>query len=202
MSTRQQPVWRNKVCRDTGAVNAFLDSLPPVIADCAKVVLVNRSAERAEKLARQIRDEGGSLITIPLRRTQEIILRKLGEMEASTAARNDGVLALVLKARQLGVSTLTELLIAHKALFYSHRHCLIASDIPENSAYLFDMIERVYENLPWWLQPTKTEHVKNDEIVFGKIDTRIKVGWGNATRGQRGTARARRRWRQPASAQG
>mgnify|MGYP003342165213 CR=1 FL=1 len=139
----------------------------------------------------KIRDEGGSLITIPLRRTQEIILRKLGEMEASTAARNDGVLALVLKARQLGVSTLTELLIAHKALFYSHRHCLIASDIPENSAYLFDMIERVYENLPWWLQPTKTEHVKNDEIVFGKIDTRIKVGWGNATRGQRGTARAR-----------
>ena len=86
----------------------------------------------------KIRDEGGSLITIPLRRTQEIILRKLGEMEASTAARNDGVLALVLKARQLGVSTLTELLIAHKALFYSHRHCLIASDIPENSAYLFD----------------------------------------------------------------
>lgn len=144
----------------------------------------------AERYAK-IRSESGTLITIPLRRTQQIILRELGKLEASSAERNDGVLALVLKARQLGCSTLAELLIAHKALFYSHRYCLIASDIPENSAYLFDMVERVYENLPWWLMPTKTEHVKNDEIVFGGIDTKIKVGWGNATRGQKGAARAR-----------
>lgn len=144
----------------------------------------------AERYAK-IRSESGTLIIIPLRRTQQIILRELGKLELTAAQRNDGVLALTLKARQLGCSTLTELLIAHRSIFYSHRYSLIASDIPENSAYLFDMIERVYENLPWWLMPAKTEHVKNDEIVFGGIDTKIKVGWGNATRGQKGAARAR-----------
>lgn len=144
----------------------------------------------AERYAK-IRSEGGSLITIPLRRTQHIVLKKLGAFELQSAETNDGVLALTCKARQLGLSTITELIIAHKAFFYAHRYGLIASDIPENSAYLFDMIERVFENLPWWLAPTKTEHVKNDEIVFGGIDTKIKVGWGNSTRGQKGQARSR-----------
>jgi len=139
----------------------------------------------------KIRSESGTLITIPLRRTQQIILKKLGDLEITANDRNDGVLALVLKSRQLGVSTLSELLIMHKALFYAHKLCLIASDTPESAAYLFDMVERVYENLPWWLSPTKTEHVKNAELVFGGIDTRIIVGWGNATRGQKGAARAR-----------
>jgi hypothetical protein len=124
----------------------------------------------------KIPSDGGSLITIPLRRTQQIILKKLADLEVTSAERNDGVLALCLKARQLGVSTLSELLIAHKAAFYSHRSCMIASDIPTASGHLFDMVERVY---------------RNQEIVFGQIDSRIRVGWGNATRGQKGQARAR-----------
>lgn len=139
----------------------------------------------------KIRSEGGTLIVVPLRRTQQIVLRELGKLEASAKERNDGVLALCLKARQLGISTLAELLIIHKAIFYANRYCLIASDTPESSGYLFGMIERVYENLPIWMKPTKTEHVKNSEMVFGEIDTKIHVGWGNATRGQKGQARSR-----------
>ena len=36
----------------------------------AKVVLVNRSAERAEKLAKQIKDEGGEAVGVRRRRRQ------------------------------------------------------------------------------------------------------------------------------------
>lgn len=117
--------------------------------------------------------------------SQEIILRKVAELEgqAYRKERTDGILIQILKARQLGASTFAELIIGHRGFFYGNLFALVAGDVPEQSAYLFDMLERIYANLPWWMQPTKTNHVKDYEMNFGSVDTLVRMGSGKSTRG-------------------
>lgn len=117
--------------------------------------------------------------------SQEIIMEKVAELElaAMTGKRADGILIQILKARQLGASTFAELVMAHRAFFYGNLFGLVAGDVPEQSAYLFDMLERIYTNLPWWMRPTKTNHVKDYEMFFGQVDSLIRVGAGKSTRG-------------------
>lgn len=120
----------------------------------------------------------------PLWESQELILQKLGELEWSRYQSNhpDGVVALCLKARQMGASTLIESIIAHRTTTHSHTISLLASDVPDNSNYLYDMFERVVDNLPWYMLPTITERVKNDEMVF-KTGSRLMMGASKSTRG-------------------
>lgn len=120
----------------------------------------------------------------PLWESQELILQKLGEIEWERYQSNypDGVIANVLKARQLGASSLIESIVAHRIVTHSHTVGLIASDVPDNSNYLYDMFERVIDNLPWYMLPSTTERVKNDEMVFG-TGSRLMMGASKSTRG-------------------
>lgn len=133
----------------------------------------------------RIKTKEARLERISLMESQEIIFHHLGRVEklAIEGKRGDGVMLMVLKARQLGASTLTEALIAHRCFLYSNLMALIAGDVPEQSAYLFDMIERIYENLPWWMKPAKTYHTKDEGMYFEATDTLISVGSGKSVRG-------------------
>src|SRR6266436_7257573 len=63
-----------------------------------------------------------------------------------------------LKARQLGVSTLTEAAIAHRTQFYTHVNAVTASSDPGKSAKMAEMMERGWQNEPWWLLPRQTKY--------------------------------------------
>lgn len=117
--------------------------------------------------------------------SQRIILDKIAEVErqADSGERGDGVVVAILKARQLGASSLTEAMIAHRAFFYGNLMALIAGDTPEQSGYLFDMIERIYDHLPWWMRPDRTYHVKDTEMFFASQDSLVKVYAAKSTRG-------------------
>jgi hypothetical protein len=124
----------------------------------------------------------------PLLATQEFILDRIAEVELKTfeGASNDGVLINLLKgARQIGGSTLAEVIAAYKFTQQSHLHGLIAADEPKTSAHLFDMFERVVAKLPWWLKPQVTEHVKDSEMLFD-TESHIWMGSGKSTRGTEG----------------
>lgn len=120
----------------------------------------------------------------PLWESQELIIEGLGEVEEEhfKAGHPDGVIADILKARQLGASTLIESMVAHRTTTHSHVIALLASDVPDNSNYLYDMYERVVDNLPWYMRPSITERVKNDEMVFG-TGSRLMMGASKSTRG-------------------
>lgn len=124
----------------------------------------------------------------PLLETQEFILDKIAEAERKQFTQSDarGIRINILKAaRQIGASTLSESIAAHRITTQNGIFGLIASDVPETSAYLFDMLERMIQNLPWWLRPAITEHVKNTEIVTDG-GSNIWVGSGKSTRGTTG----------------
>jgi hypothetical protein len=133
----------------------------------------------------RIKTKEQTLSRIVLLESQEIILERVAAAELAAVSREtgDGILLAILKARQLGASTLTEAMIAHRCFFYSNTTALVAGDVPEQSAYLFDMIERVYDNLPWWMRPELTFHVKDRQMWFGPLDSLILVESGKSVRG-------------------
>lgn len=120
----------------------------------------------------------------PLWESQRLILAKLGQLEweRHQSGYRDGLIVNILKARQLGASTLAESLVGHRLLTHSDINALLASDVPDNSNFLYDMFERGVDNLPWYMRPTITERVKNDEMVFG-TGSRLMMGASKSTRG-------------------
>jgi len=124
----------------------------------------------------------------PFLDTQSFILKGLAdaELQVRDGGLHDGILCNLLKgARQVGGSTFAEAVAAYRTTTEEHLFGLIAADDPNTSAFMFDIFERIVENLPWWLAPKVVEHVKNGEM---KLDTEchIWVGSGKSTRGTEG----------------
>lgn len=80
---------------------------------------------------------------------QSIVLDILGEMEEQQFALH----LQNLKARQLGVSTLFESLIAHRSLFYRNVNAIVASADEKRSGKMAEMIWLTFDHLPWWMKP-------------------------------------------------
>lgn len=125
----------------------------------------------------------------PLWESQRLILSQLGRMEWERfeSGYPDGLIANVLKARQLGASTLVESMLGHRLVTHGNVNGLLASDVPDNSNFLYDMFERGIDHLPWYLRPTIAERVKNDEMVFA-TGSRLMMGASKSTRGAHDSA--------------
>lgn len=140
-----------------------------------RYAFISKSGETVERL-------------YPFLETQEFILDRFAELELRTVEgkTNQGVLVNVLKgARQVGISTLAEVIAGYKFTQQSNLFGLVAADEPRTSAFMFDMFERIIERLPWWLCPKVVEHVKDSEMLFD-TEAHIWVGSGKSTRGVEG----------------
>jgi hypothetical protein len=94
----------------------------------------------------------------------------------------------ILKARQLGMSTITELCVAHRVQFYPQINAVIASSDPDKSAIMAKMMELCWEHQPWWLMPIKTKHKYGELIEFGKMNSAVSIQHGTQFSGiARGT---------------
>lgn len=130
-------------------------------------------------------DHGGQGVRplFPLWESQAFILRKLAALqEERWAVHPDGLLLNVLKARQLGISTLGESVVAHRTLYMNHCRSLCGADVEDQAGYLFRMVGRIYDRLPWFLKHKRTTFVKNREMTFGN-GSYLKTAWGKSTRG-------------------
>jgi hypothetical protein len=130
----------------------------------------------------------GLRLMYPLLDTQKFILQRVAQAELACAENRhrDGILLNLLKgARQVGGSTFAEAVGAYKFTTQEHIFGLVAADVPDTSAYMFDMFERIVEHLPWWLTPGVEEHVKNKEMRFS-TQSHVWVGSGRSTRGAEG----------------
>jgi hypothetical protein len=119
-----------------------------------------------------------------LSESQQFVLNKVAQLEkARWGSHPDGLLFNVLKARQLFVSTLAETMLAHRVLFQPHTRALAGADVEEQAGYLFRMVVRLYDALPWFLQPApRFPFVKNREFGLGN-QSFVKTAWGKSTRG-------------------
>jgi hypothetical protein len=121
----------------------------------------------------------------PLWASQVLFLSHLREMEYErhTGGHPDGVLVNILKARQLGISTMTETIVAHRATTQKTLRALIAADVQEQARYMMSMAELVIDNLPPWLRPPIRAHQRGDYWEAQVTNTTIRTAWGKSTRG-------------------
>lgn len=83
-----------------------------------------------------------------------------------------------LKARQLGMSTLTELAVAHRAQFYPNVNAVVASSDPDKSAKMAQMMERAWDSQPWYLVPQMTSYRSGILIEFGEHNSGVTIQHG------------------------
>lgn len=120
----------------------------------------------------------------PLWESQTLVLEQLGRIEHKRIrdGHPDGLLINVLKARQLGVSTLSSALVSHRILTRPHTRGLEGADVEDQAGYLFRMADRIYKHLPWFLRPRQTSFNKNREATYAN-ESFLKTAWGKSTRG-------------------
>lgn len=121
----------------------------------------------------------------PLWESQTFVLSRLAalELQHHLAGSRDGLLVNILKARQLGITTFDMSLVAHRVLTQPYIRSITGSDVEEQARYMFKMIERIYDQLPFFLKPDKiVPYQAGREINFSNKSS-IKAAWGKTTRG-------------------
>lgn len=97
----------------------------------------------------KIRTKSGAVVPFHLNAAQ----RKLYDVARAQQERGHGVRIIILKARQLGFSTLTEGLIFHACATRSNTNALIVTHREDATANLFRMSKLFYDELPEPVKP-------------------------------------------------
>lgn len=107
------------------------------------------------------------LVTVyPFFESQEIFYSKIKEIQDT----GQPVQVIVLKARQLGLSTINQAILFHKTIFTENCNSLIVAQDPGQADYLFTMSRTAYDNLPWWMRPESRYESKGRYLHFDRRD--------------------------------
>jgi len=88
-----------------------------------------------------------------------------------------------LKARRLGVSTLSELAVQHRFQFHPYTNAVVASADPDKTVEMAGIIKYCLDQQPWWLLPEVTKIHKAIPIEFGKQYCTLTIQAGNQFNG-------------------
>lgn len=94
--------------------------------------------------------------------SQELILDELDRIKGKGMAQK----LMIVKARQLGASTLIEAKVAHAVMFNANVDALVVSAHAQHTEYLFGIMAHIYDHMPWWLRPMLDRRSYEDGIFF------------------------------------
>lgn len=139
----------------------------------------------AERYAFVTKETADTEPLTPLWASQHLFLRHVAALEFSrwSTSYPDGLLFNVLKARQLGISTITEVILAHRVSTQPGTRGLVAGDVEDQSKYMFSMAELVIDHLPWWLKPSPVPPTIRSTTLTFDTGARMKAFWGKSSRG-------------------
>lgn len=116
----------------------------------------------------------------PLRFTPNISQRIVLDLWAAREREGLAIWMQQLKARRLGVSTISEIAIQHRFQFQPHAECVIASSTPDKSWKLAEMIKYCLAQQPWWLLPEGKAIIEQGMPVgFPSIGSNLTIAAGN-----------------------
>jgi hypothetical protein len=114
---------------------------------------------------------------------QKVMIDVWGEMEEEEIA----IMVQILKARQLGMSTLTEMAVTHRVQFHSHINAVVASSDPDKSRKMAEMMVFCWDQQPLWLMPQRKSGRAGILHEFAN-GSAVSIQWGNQSTGiARGT---------------
>lgn len=128
-----------------------------------------------------LKGDKNEIVRFKFRNPQKVYFSVISSLEK----RGASIQLQILKGRQLGVSTITELLVAHRILFTYGVNAVIASSQQQQTALMSNMIFLVYDYLPYWLKPPFTRRVESDkgQFTFGGIQSGVSFQHGSQTSG-------------------
>lgn len=100
----------------------------------------------------KIRAANTQIVHFDFRIAQRIFLEFLAECDE----RQIAIQLFILKARQLGVSTVTALFFLHRILYVANTYAIMASVQIPQSQKLKNMVDTCQDNLPFWLRVPQT----------------------------------------------
>lgn len=114
----------------------------------------------------------------PTRFTPNVAQDIIMDLWADDERAGNAIWMQQLKARRLGVSTVSELNVNHRYLFQPYANCVVASADPQKSIEMAGMIRFCIEKQPWWLLPkfTKIKHGIPVEILDQHATLAIEAG--------------------------
>jgi hypothetical protein len=123
-------------------------------------------------------DEKGQIFKFANRTSQVVfdsIIAGFDEREVS-------IELLILKARQVGISTKTALKFIHRLMFIPHTQAVMASVMKEKSELIGRILDTAYNRSPWWLVPRRMPKRSFDNgsilsIQSGMQATGLAQGW-------------------------
>ena len=126
----------------------------------------------------KIRSKDGALVYLTLNQAQMYLYRRL-EMQKEQTGR---VRAIILKARQLGMSTyIAARFYQNTTLNYGQRTYILTHE-DKATQNLFQMAKRIHENMEDDYRPSATTDNAN-ELDFGRIDSGYRIGTAKNIRG-------------------
>lgn len=110
----------------------------------------------------KVRDETNTIVPFKWRIPQRVAFNVIAEMEDG----RHSIEIQWLKGRQLGVSTIIELLITHRILFGYGVNAVAASIDGDKSAKMSGMMFLCVDECPWWLKPTEQQRKVGSLLSF------------------------------------
>lgn len=110
---------------------------------------------------------------------QDIIL----DLWADSEVQGHAIWMQQLKARRLGVSTLSELAVQHRVQFHPYTNAVVASADPDKTVEMANIIKFCLDQQPWWLLPKVTKIYKAIPIEFAEQYCTLTIQAGNQFNG-------------------
>lgn len=123
-------------------------------------------------------DEKGQIYKFQPRLSQQIYNSVIAEFDEKQVS----IEMLILKGRQLGITTQTALKFLHRMLFIPHTQAIMASVKAESSQLISRIIDTAYNRCPFWLVPQKRPKRAFDNgsilsVQSGMQATGLAQGW-------------------------
>lgn len=110
---------------------------------------------------------------------QMMLLNLMAENEERRVAS----MLMVLKARRLGLTTISQLLLGHRVFFWENVAAYTGSAEEQKSVEMVKMIEFLWQHMPYWLRPRETSNAVGDRIEYADNNSAVIVQWGNQKQG-------------------
>jgi len=127
----------------------------------------------------KILDWSGQLVRFKPNVAQRIFLDIVAESELKYLAQ----MYQILKARQEGFTTIVQILLSQRIFFHRNVNAITGSASEKKSRKMVQKIEKIWQELPWWIRPRRTSFESGERMEFGDLGSGIWVQWGNQKSG-------------------
>jgi len=145
-----------------------------------KIISANNFLYWARRYAKVKHWSGHKLVSFIPYFAQKVMVNTWGDLEEKGWA----IVIQILKARQLGLSTIVELAIAHRVQFLSNRNALVASSDPQKTRKMAEMMARAWDNQPRFLQQANQPYESGELFrYFPEMESSVSCQHGNKLSG-------------------